>query len=309
MSVPTDEDWEWVQSASLAELEDFLQRSPGAATQRDVYGRTLLHAAVGDLAGIDKVALLLGRSDVDVNALQPDGTTPLYRAALAGNLAAVRLLLDRGVDVNNHNDDNRWTVLMVAAAQPEPDIVAALLAAPEIDPNARDDLGATALHLVAERGHQDVAARLTAHPAIEVNAKDQLRRTPLVVAAFADRAGVVQQLLEHPATDVNLVDRDRQTALHWAALGDHLAIVELLLADPRTNAGITNRPDHSTAMEVAAALGHDAVAERLRERMRLDPGRDELSAGDVHEPHERTRLLLTEPFVPHPPRPPRRGGS
>jgi len=211
---------------------------------------------------------------------QPDGPLALYDAALAGDLAAVRAALAGHADVNVRNDDNGWTVLMVAAAGDQADIVAELLARPELDVNARGEDGRTALHVAAERGHEHVAAVLANDPRIDPNAKDALGRTALVLAAFNGSPDTVQQLLAHPGVDPNLVDRDRQTALHWAALGGRADVIRLLLADARTNAGITNQPDGQTAYRVAVAANRAAAATVLEERMGTDPGTDVLSPGD-----------------------------
>ena len=214
----------------------------------------------------------------------------------------VRRLLAERVDVNNRNEDNGWTVLMVAAAGDHADVVAELVAQPEIDVNARAEGERTALHLAAERGHEGVVAALGRHPEIDPNAKDALGRTALILAAFNDWARVVELLLAFPRSDPNLVDRDRQTALHWAALGGHLDVVRRLLGDPRTNAGITNRPDGDTAQRVAAAAGRDAAAAVLEERMRTDPGIDELSPGDARPARpEEAPVFYTRPFIPEPP--------
>jgi ankyrin repeat protein len=221
---------------------------------------------------------------------------------LTGDLVTVRALLANHVDVNNRNDDNGWTVLMVAAAGDHADVVAELVAQPEIEVNARAENDRTALHLAAERGHQRVVAVLGSHPEIDPNAKDALGRTALILAAFNGWAGVVELLLAFPGIDPNLVDRDRQTALHWAALGDHVDVVRRLLGDARTNAGITNRPDGDTAQRVAAAAGRDAAAAVLEERMRSDPGIDELSPGDARPaPPEEAPVFYRKPFVPEPP--------
>ena len=302
-SMPEHDAWGWAPGASLAVLKALVEHFPEAAGRADADGATLLHAVVQDTRGPEKVAWLLDRPGVELDARQSDGTTPLYRAALTGNGAVVRLLLERPVDVNAHNDDNRWTVLMVAVAGGHADIVAELLAQPSIDANARDDRGFTALHLAAERGDERIVALLAAHPGIDVNAKDDLGRTALTLAAFNGSAKVVGELLAHPAIDVNLVDRHRQTALHWAALAGHLDVVYALVSDERTNPGITNRPDGRTAQEVADEAGHRVVADLLAKRMATDPGSDELSPGDSEgEPPPEPPVEVTRPFVPEPPR-------
>jgi ankyrin repeat protein len=226
--------------------------------------------------------------------------TQLYRAVLAGDLPEVREQLARGADVNDRNDDNRWTVLMVALAEGFPEIAAELLASPAIDVNARAERGLTALHVAAQRGDARGVELLLARDGIDVNVKDDLGRTPLIIAAFDGDRAVVERLLARSDLEVNQVDRDRQTALAWAALGGDADTVRVLLADPRTNAGITNRPDERTALEIAVAAGNEAAAELLRT---ADPGEDRLAPGDHYEPRVISEPPMSEPLRPDPPYP------
>ena len=49
------------------------------------------------------LAFLIG-SGADVNAESPNGTTPLMMAAMYGNAATVKLLLESGANVETRND-------------------------------------------------------------------------------------------------------------------------------------------------------------------------------------------------------------
>jgi ankyrin repeat protein len=52
-------------------------------------------------------SFLLDRKTAIDDLKQNDGTTPLYQAALQGNLEAVTALLKFPIDVNNRNNYNR----------------------------------------------------------------------------------------------------------------------------------------------------------------------------------------------------------
>jgi uncharacterized protein len=119
------------------------------------------------------------------------GSTPLLRAAKAGDVGAVHLLLDHGANPNLPNIQG-ITPLMAAAGlgsneidtrgrfKTQPDQVACidLLAKAGADVNAHDNNGSTALHGAALFGYDDVIKDLVAHNA-DINAKDKKGMTPL----------------------------------------------------------------------------------------------------------------------------------
>jgi ankyrin repeat protein len=295
-----DDRWGWAEQCSLPELKSFVEQHPDDLNAPDAAGATLLHVVAQDTEHPEKVAYLLSRSGVEIDAQQADGTTPLYRAALTGNLPAVELLLRAGADPGSCNSDNRWTVLMVAVAQDHPEIVRRLLAQPGIDVNARDERGRTALHLAAELGRGAIASLLVEHSGSDLNAKDERGMTPLAAAAFSGDAEITAILLSRSDVEVNVVDRNRNTALAWAAQAGNVAVVRLLVDDPRTNVGVTNRPDRLNAAGLARGAGHPDAAELIDRRAERDPGSDELASGDSFEEpaEEQKRPFYPKPFIP-----------
>jgi uncharacterized protein len=89
---------------------------------RDPQGQTALHLALRDDSP-QVVESLLKRANLDVDALNAAGETPLMMAALRGQLEWVRRLLERGAKV--HIDG--WSPIHYAATGPQPKIVALLL--------------------------------------------------------------------------------------------------------------------------------------------------------------------------------------
>ena len=276
LSLPAFERWAWARSSSLEVLLAYLGIPGSDVNEQDGNGKTLLHEVVYDARSQDKLLALLARPGIAIDAMQVDATTPAYRAGLTGNSAALALLLDRGADVNNRNNDNRWTILMCAAAENRVAIAQELLRCSGIDVNAADDIQNTALHFAAERGHTAMVERLLQHPAIQVNLRNHMGWAALSKAAFAGHVQVVQRLLERPELQANAVDQQRQTALFHAASAGQLEVVRLLLADPRTNAAISNRPAHLTAGDMARALGFGSIAELVERHGR---GVDDVAPG------------------------------
>ncbi len=122
------------------------------------------------------------------------GTTPLIRAAKAGDTAAVRLLLAHGADPNLPNTMG-ITPLMAAAGLgsddidtrgayvTEPEAIASIaqFLAVGVDINAVDNRGQSALHGAAYRGWDDVVKYLVAHRA-DLYLKDRRGFIPLDTA-------------------------------------------------------------------------------------------------------------------------------
>ena len=89
---------------------------------RSPEGQTALHLALRGES--PRVAEALWASPtLDVDAVNADGETPLMMAALKGNLAWAKRLIDRGAKI--HRDG--WSPLHYAATGNEPKIVALLL--------------------------------------------------------------------------------------------------------------------------------------------------------------------------------------
>jgi ankyrin repeat protein len=262
-SLPDFERWSWARTSSPELLRLYLAIPGADVNQRDGNGKTLLHEVVYDLTSDEKVREILSHPEVEIDPKQFDQTTPLYRAGLAGNARAFRLLLDRHADINNRNNDNLWTILICAAAANRIEIAEPLLARRDLDVNAADDKGDTALHLAADRGHTRIIELLLARSDIQINARNQLGWSPLTKASFSGHIDIVRRFLARSDADVNLVDHDGQTPLFHAVSNEQLDVVRLLLSDPRTDRAIANRRGH-TALDQAKAVGFTAIAELIR---------------------------------------------
>ena len=153
-------------------------------------------------------------------------TPPLVAAARAGDMAAVRALLDAGADVTGVEADGT-TALHWAAYHDDPRLLDRLIAAgAEVD--AANDLGVTALWTASQNGSLEVVERLLGAGADPDRALLS-GETPLMVAARVGAAAAVGRLLEAGAA-VDARATRGQTALMWAAAQRHPEVVSVLLA-------------------------------------------------------------------------------
>ncbi|CZR64683.1 uncharacterized protein PAC_14581 [Phialocephala subalpina] len=202
-------------------------------------GGSIMHVA-SQYQLIGLLSVIIQRTDeLNINARDDDGRTPLLLAAEMGHEAVVRLLLKTGkadIDARDNEVQSRpcfvedrvystrsrgfmittlpgsRTPLLWAAVQGHEDVVELLLNKANVD--ARDIDGRTPLSYAAKNGHTAVVQLLLNNA--NVDAGDSDGRTPLSLAAAAGHVAAVRLLLNKRA-DVELVDKFNRTPLSWAA--------------------------------------------------------------------------------------------
>ena len=136
-----------IRNDNVGKLTNLLQRGFDPNT-RNEKGQPGLTVAMQEQS--PKVArVLVDQPTLDVNALNLAGESALMIAALKGDLAGVKLLLDRGARINQPG----WTALHYAASGNEPATVEWLLnRGAEVD--ALSPNGSTPLMLAAQFGSE-----------------------------------------------------------------------------------------------------------------------------------------------------------
>ncbi|XVF72512.1 hypothetical protein PTKIN_Ptkin12aG0127000 [Pterospermum kingtungense] len=203
-------------------------------------------------AAINRVDLIevlfLAYKNLDLNAVDFCGRTPIHIAASYGCTEVIRFCLSAGGNPEVL-DVNRCSPLHLAAQEGHLDAVECLLEASKYSKYALNKQGKTAFALAVENGHSDLyhllhlgdalnrAARIDNVNGIKsclaqganVNGKDQNGWTPLHRAAFKGRIESVKVLLNHGAQP-NLVDDNGYTPLHCAVEAGHVEVALLLIA-------------------------------------------------------------------------------
>ncbi len=152
-----------------------------------------LNAAIRENNIAQLKALLDGESGGKTGANLADrhGITPLMMAAEIGSLDAMRVLIDRGADVNAQNDFGS-TALMWSVSDP------------------------AKVRLLLEHGAQ-------------VNLAARTGRTALIIAAFTNPSAEVVRLLLAKGANVDVMDKRHVTPMNAATFGNDTGTVRLLL--------------------------------------------------------------------------------
>lgn len=221
--------------------------------------------------------------DQDVAARDHLGQTSLHRAAMAGDVAAIKRLLARSADVNarvksNEYYSSEWgnTPLMYAVRDGRDEAVTALIEA-GADVNAANDRGVTVLHRAIARPK---LAQLLIEKGAKVDAADVLKQTPLHYCA-RDKAAQITALLLDKGANPDSTDHQSRTPLHLAAAAGNADATKALLSH---NARIAVTDQFQiTPLHLAAAQKNPAVVQFLLDHKASTSARDDFSRTPLHD--------------------------
>jgi len=143
-------------------------------------------------------AALSGLTPAEINASDEDGRTPLMHAVLEEDAdpSLVRLLIDRGADVNAADRDEQWTALHFAARSGTEAIVDVLLdAGATVDPV--NLFGNTPLWESITRPKSNIAVvKKLVRRGADPRKRNNLGVSPIDLARTVDRGDLVRLLTE-----------------------------------------------------------------------------------------------------------------
>ncbi|CZR63705.1 uncharacterized protein PAC_13602 [Phialocephala subalpina] len=177
--------------------------------------------------GVYEAANILIRRGQTPDTKDSNSRTPLSWAAENGREAVVKLLLDKGAELETKSSPWRQTPLSLAAQNGHEAIVQLLLdKGAELQTKSFNSQ--TPLSWAAQSGHEAVV-KLLLDKGAELEIKDSSwSQTPLSLAAENGHEAVVKLLLDKGA-ELETKSFDSQTPLSLAAENGHEAIVQLLL--------------------------------------------------------------------------------
>ncbi|OHE95305.1 hypothetical protein CORC01_09450 [Colletotrichum orchidophilum] len=231
----------------------------------DYYGTALTAAAYDGT--LDIIRLLLDRG-ADIDA--PNGWA-IQAAAAEGHYDVVKELLDRGADVNDLTTNENFpqgTALQVACESGKVEIVTLLL-----ERGANPDLGTgeetCPLIAAALKGEQAILELLVKAKA-EVNVFGGFDNSTVLINAAATLPVESLRVLVDAGADINLADQEADTALIVAARAGDADSVKFLLDNGADIFHVNN--DNENALQSAIQYGDDedctaVLVERVSELM------------------------------------------
>lgn len=235
---------------------------------------------------------MLDSEDIDIDAATHIGTTVLIRAASAGHVDIVKLLISRGADPTKAN----WygSALHCAAEAGQCESIRILFDS-GMNIDLRDDFGRTPLHCASSQRHA-LAIELLLDMGADPNARDHEERMLIHDAALERDGRILRRLLGDVRIDISATTARGDTALHYGAMGGHANNVRMLID---AGAKIEARDDEgNTPLHLAALWGKKGVVRLLLEKgadvnaKRNDKATARYLAATAQ--HESTQRLLLE---------------
>ncbi|MBQ6617169.1 MAG: ankyrin repeat domain-containing protein [Thermoguttaceae bacterium] len=210
--------------STVTRFEQMFQSGDFDFTPQGHMEYTVLHYAAF-LDDLDRVKLLIEKG-ADVNAKNRLNTTPLFFAANNDNLEMVKLLVENGADVNNRDYDDGNPALFVAALKGNWEMFQYLVE------NGADILiengdGCSALHAAAEGGNFEIVKWLI-KKGLDVKVQCYYDRSCLHHAAKSGNIEMIKWFIDK-GLDIKAKDFGKRTVLHYAAEGGHLEMVQWLV--------------------------------------------------------------------------------
>ncbi|KAH4059332.1 hypothetical protein HBI25_106250 [Parastagonospora nodorum] len=222
------------------------------------YGNEL-QAAV--YTGNEETIRLLLERGADVNAFGGHYSYAIISAVSQGFSNATKVLLEHGADVNVRGGEDKWPVISLAASRLRKEDLALILNK-VADINATCDKGTTALINCAAAGDDEGLEFLLEHGA-DVHIISESSGSALYAAALIGNEACCGVLLKAGA-DINALGGEYGTALQAACCAEDIETVRLLLnagADVTSGAAVSGY--YGTALQAAAAVESLEIVQEL----------------------------------------------
>ncbi|MFC2145871.1 ankyrin repeat domain-containing protein, partial [Acidobacteriota bacterium] len=251
-----------VARGQLEAVKTLVEKEPGCIHLKDKQGSTPLYYAAGGSSR--EIVKLLIQKGANVNAANFEKVTPMHVAAYAGRVPIAQLLIEAGADINARNAFGD-TPLHWAVFYGRKELVN-LLVEKGVNVDAKSDEGTFFLHEGAAGGHEKLVNML-----IEKGANIKTENSNGGTLLHSSASGGLIQLVEltiKKGDNVNAKNRYGMTPLHNAANNGHIKVIQLLI----TRGADSNAAayDGKTPLHTASEAGLKNIVDFLIEKGAAD---------------------------------------
>ncbi|XP_044262237.1 ankyrin repeat and death domain-containing protein 1A-like isoform X2 [Tribolium madens] len=247
----------WAASRGNIDIMEMLIAANCDIEARDKKHYTLLMCAARNNRITIVDFLIDTLEDTRVDAVDIDGQTALFHAAMGGHIEIIKRLIDLGANLNKKNKENK-TALHVACERGHCD-VADLLLTHEADMEAKDTNGNTPLH-VASQNQQTETVHILLETGADPDCENLKGSTPLHIASSLGSKGILEILLQYGAS-INKQNKKGNTSLHIACQANVIEIVEILISKGADLNSLNARLQ--SPIHIAAEMGHTEICKVL----------------------------------------------
>ncbi|GFY72014.1 ankyrin repeat and KH domain-containing protein 1 [Trichonephila inaurata madagascariensis] len=210
-------------------------------------------------AGHEDIVRILLDAGARVEDHNENGHTPLMEAASAGHVEVAKLLVERGASINTHSNEFKESALTLACYKGHLEMVRFLLEAGADREHKTDEMH-TALMEASMDGHVEVA-RLLLDSGAQVNMPADSFESPLTLAACGGHVELAMLLLDRGA-NIEEVNDEGYTPLMEAAREGHEEMVALLLSQGADFSPQKRNPKGPLTLAFCRGLEHESEGGR-----------------------------------------------
>ncbi len=170
---------------------EFLIKNKAKVNAIDKSGNPIIHIAA-TASKVEAMQILL-KHGVDINSKDAEGFSTIHKAAPTRNADVVGAIIKNGADVNIKDDKYGMSLLQIAIAMQNNELVEYLLEKAGADANTTTKNGMTPLHHVAGSGQYEIGVLLIKNGA-KGNLKDEDGKIPLDYAKERSNAKMITLL-------------------------------------------------------------------------------------------------------------------
>ena len=205
---------------------------------KDKLGMTPLHyAAHGRFS--DTLQVLLKSPNLDINACDNQGKSVLYHACEGGSVTCVKMLIEKGADVNKCANDGKG-LATVAVITDNFDLLQYLSTVESVDIVMPDKREWTPVHFAAQLGNRRMLEFFLEKKPDSIYKANLQERAPLSIAAAWGRLDSLHFFSKIRDIDYSIPDIDYNTPLHLAIMNGHEEFVEALLQTNEVDINMQN---------------------------------------------------------------------